>query len=182
MNKNISIVVSSIIAVGVVGYGAGYALGGKAIEAKYADRMAMVNIATPVRTELHFVNGRIAQVKGSTVVVDKIILSQNPFASDAPATRDVVITDKTKITKILPKDMAVYNAEVAAMKKKFKDNPELMKNPPAPPSMFVETPVKISDLKAGETVVATANADILLAPSFEATKLQITMANPVGLK
>lgn len=182
MNKTFSIILTSVVIAGVVGYFLGYSLGGKAVAATYNERLAIVSMMTPTRTEVRFVNGRIKEVKGSTLTVDRVILSQNPFAGDAPVVRTVTITDKTKITKFLPTDMVAYNAAITALKKRIKENPDLMKNPPPAPSMFTEVPIKASDLKAGDTVVVTAATDILQTPGFEATQIQVTMANPTGLK
>lgn len=182
MNKTTSIVLASIVVAGILGYSLGYSFGGKAVAATYADRIAIVNMMTPSRTDVRFVNGQIKQINGSTLTVDKVILSQNPFASDAPVSREVTITSATKLTKILPKDMAVYNAELVAAQKRIKEDPKLLKGPYNPPSLFVEKAINFADLKIGDTVVVTAANDILQAQSFVATQIQATMVNPLGLR
>lgn len=182
MNKITSIVLTSVVVAGVAGYFFGYSLGGKAVASTYADRIAIVNMMTPVRIDVRFINGRIKEINGSVITVDRIILSQNPFASDAPVMRQVTITKATKLTKILPNDTATYNAEMVAIRKRIKEDPTLMKGPLVTPSLFVETPIKASDLKVGDTVVVTAANDVLKAPSFDATQIQVTMPNPIGLR
>lgn len=182
MNKTTSIILTSVVVAGIAGYFLGYSFGGKAVASTYSDRIAIANMMTPARVDVRFVNGRIKEIKGSTITVDRVLLSQNPFAGDAPVSREVTITNATKLTKILPKDMAVYNAELAMVQKRLKEDPKLLNGPITTPSLFVETPIKASDLKAGDTVVVSAATDILQAPSFSATQIQVTMPNPLSLK
>lgn len=128
----------------------------------------------PEQAAVDTLSGTIKSVSGSSFVLD--VSLPNPF-QNVPLLRTVRVTDKTTIVKFEQKDSATFRTEYLAFEKK---TAKLPTGPGSgiqlvPPSPFRQVSGTIADLKAGRSVVVTANEDIATKESFDAVSVQITI-------
>lgn len=170
MNKTITTVLVSL----AVGLGLGYAWGSTQVAASYASKVAEVNKLFPAPTETLAVSGKVKQVTDSSIMLEGVSVSSNPFAGDFPTTRNVMITSATRIIKTSQKDGATLQAEMMAFQKSIQGSKGGVTI--TPPSPFSETDATLADIKVGDTVTVTATSNILSAASFSATQVQLASA------
>jgi hypothetical protein len=154
------------------GYPLGYAKGGAAVTAAYAPKIVQVNALFPVPTDLRSLSGKVTGISGMTFALQVATFTQNPFAGDFPAVREVTVTNATKITGVSQQSRAAFQAEQQAFMKKMAADRSapgaaLIMPPPAPSS----TDMAFSDISVGDAVAVTADSNILNSPNFTATAL-----------
>lgn len=167
MNKTITTVLVSL----AVGLGLGYVWGSTQVAASYASKVAEVNKLFPAPTQTQAVSGKVKQVTDSSIMLEGVSVSSNPFAGDFPTSRNVMITSATRIIKTSQKDGATLQAEIAAFQKSMLASKGGVSI--TPPSPFSETEIKLSDIKVGDMVTVIAASDILNSGSFSATQVQL---------
>lgn len=165
-------VVLGVVVMFVIGLWGGYLWGGAAVRASYASKIAQVEALFPASpTDLRSLSGTVAQISGTTLTLHVSSAVADPFLVDFPVTRTIMVTGETKITEMIPADPIVLQREAEAY----------MKQPTGtPPSPFTETAIALSGIKTGDVVTVTADENILSAPSFTATAVQVQSA-PVAL-
>lgn len=169
MNKTTSIIIGLVIGVAL-----GYLWGATGVTASYAAKIEAVNKLFPIPAQIFSVTGKVKQVTSSSIVLEGVAVSSNPFAGDFPTTREVVITNTTKITRMTSKDARTLQSEMAEFQKKLQESKgRFVGTPPAP---FGQVDIQLADIKVGDMVIASAAGDILKAASFPATTVQLTAA------
>lgn len=177
MNKTTTTIVIGVLIGGVLGYMIGYSRG----IASYTPKIAALNKMFPALTQATSLTGKVEQVGGSSFTLGGLSLSPTPFADNYPTTRQITITSATKISKSIPKDPAVFAAEILAFQKKNAGRTTTrIGNEMLPPTPFSQVDIKLSDLKAGDTVTVSAASDILQAASFTATSVQLMSSQSVA--
>ena len=145
--------------------------GGKAIDASGAAKVAVAEKLFPSQTKTLVVNGVVARTTSNSIMLEHVTTPLSPLATDAPTAREVMVTSATKITKIQQKSSAVFKDEMLAFEKAVQSShPGVI----APPSPYTEITIGLSDIKTGDTVIASASTDILNASSFTATQIQVS--------
>jgi len=167
MNKNtILVIVGALLVGGAVGYiGAGY---------QYAAQIDKAKALFPTQTTMMSVSGTIQSIAGNTITMQSSSL--NPFEK-VPAVRKITVTSETKILKTEPKDPRVFQKEMDAFQKavqKVSTSTEAT-SLPTPPQPVTETPLKLSDLKVGDMITASAAADIKTQASFNAVTITVVV-------
>lgn len=167
MNKTTSIIIGLVI-----GLALGYIWGMTGTASSYSSKIAAVNKLFPVPTQTMAVSGRVKEVSASSIVLEGVSVSSNPFAGDFPTTRTATITSETKIVKSEQKDPTTMQAEFAAFQKAMQNN-KAGAPLATPPNPFSQKVIQLSDIKVGDIVTVTAANDILSASSFTATQVQL---------
>ncbi len=171
MNKTLNTIIVTAIIASVAGYWVGYVKGGKAVDASGKAKIAAAEKLFPSQSKTLVVNGTVARTTDKSIMLERVVAPLSPLATDIPTTREVLITNATKITKIQQKSSAVYNGEMAAFEKAIQSRHSGVV---APPSPFTEVTISLSDIKAGDAVTASASEDILDASSFTAAQIQVS--------
>ncbi|MCX6702518.1 MAG: hypothetical protein NTW60_01450 [Candidatus Wolfebacteria bacterium] len=189
MNKSTTLIilaVSLIISL-AIGFGSGYLVGQKTTASNYQAQIEKAKKFFPLIPDVRSVSGVVKKISGNVVTIE-MPASANPF-EDLPTTREVAITDKTKIVKSEPKDTRAYQEEIAVYQEALKKvqrqtapastgtaptTPAAMANMPVPPMPFSEKDVKLSDLKEGMQISVQAGENIKTATKFEAVKITIS--------
>lgn len=168
----------ALVAGGVIGYfGASY---------QYSSILSKARAAFPSQPTMMSVSGTVQSISGNTITM-KSTVAMNPF-ENLPEIRMVTVTDTTKIVKLSSKDQQVFQAEMDAYQKsisktasKTSTSSSAVTTPLAPPSPMKETVVKLSDLKAGDMIVAEAREDVKMQASFEAVRIMVTWTAPAAM-
>ena len=177
MNKNT--LISILVAIGVGG-AAGYAVASY----QYAAKLNTIREAFPAPAELTSIVGTIQSVSGDIITL-KSVPSMNPL-EELPAVSTITVTSATTIEKLEPKAMNVLAQQMDAYQKAIqKSEPAGTSTASAingvltPPLPFLETPLALADLKAGDMITVEAGKDIKMETSFEAVKISVTGSAPV---
>jgi hypothetical protein len=177
--KSTMVVVGFVIAlvVGLAGgYCWGYASGGNAMNASYAQKIAAVDrLFPPSPTSTLSLTGTVTSVNGSVITMNANNPTPNPFAvGNFPAVREVTLTSATQITMIEQKSPAEMEQEVRAFtKQESAAGASVASHTFVPlPSSVTTTTISLSDIKAGDTIIVTAASNIMSVPSFTATAVQ----------
>ncbi len=170
MNKKIGlIIVLALLVGGVIGFGI----------ASYVLRYSALTSASPTQPPMLFVSGMIKSVSGQSITIE---LPQAAGTKGAQLIRTVDVTSATKIVRATPKDPAVFNKEMAAfqqaMQKYATPLTQAPKNaapptPPTPPAPVIESPISLSDLKAGDLVTVDGGKNVATLASFDAVKISV---------
>ncbi len=173
--------------VGVVALVVGYSVGMSQQKASYAEKIAAVAKMFPSVPEMRSVSGTVKSVSGKVITVETQSFG-NPF-ENIPSSRQITVTDKTKITKNQPIEPAAFqklnDAYQAAMQKFQKEQQALMASGkplaapttgtvPTPPMPFKEVTVAVGDIKAGDSLTVNSDKDIKMATSFEASSITVS--------
>lgn len=98
----------------------------------------------------------------------------DPFASKGPSVRNVSVDERTVIELLIQKDNATIQKEQAAFMEKLSasggKNPDVPLTPPEP---FIRERIALTDLRAGDSVLVSANEDISKAKEFVATRVSL---------
>lgn len=122
-------------------------------------------IKTPV--DIRTLSGTVTANNGNSLTLH--VQSVNPFDDPALADRSILITASTTVMRRIQKDPVVYRAEVA----NFLKNPQGATTTRVLPEEYTSTPVKVSDIKVGDTVSVSASFGIKLVKEFNAGAIQI---------
>ena len=95
--------------------------------------------------------------------------SMGPFDDPALDDRIVVVNGDTKITTLLPKDIKVFQAELA----NFSKNQQLGKNTAQPPEPFTQALASVSSIMVGDPLIITTLENIRTKNEFTASEIQI---------
>jgi len=116
--------------------------------------------------------GTVKGVSGSEISMDA---NQLPFAPKAPLKRTVIVDENTVIERLIEKDADTQRKEMNDFIEKSRKAAESNGPGPAilPPLPFDRREVSISDVKAGDVIMASAGEDITNAKSFTAARISI---------
>ena len=162
----------SLLAFLILGVAAAYAVGIKTGEKRVdSDTSRVLSEARkyfqPI-PEFNSISGRVLEIKDGKLVLEAFV-PQNPF-EPVPTRRLVGLTDSTKVVKIINKSSNGYEKEVEEYQKRLKASAGESVNV-KPPSLTEETPISISEIRAGDTILAEADGSIKTKESFEAVKI-----------
>jgi hypothetical protein len=139
------------------------------------EKIEQSGLLRPEPAEIFTVTGTITSVAGNKITLKAEPTVTNPLAEQAPETRTVTVTAETKILKLTPKTPEEIAKESEAFRKSAAEL-EPGATPPNPPSPFGTKEIKITDLKAGDTISVTAETNIKMAAEFAAKEISINVA------
>ncbi|MFA5842006.1 MAG: hypothetical protein WC835_03560 [Candidatus Paceibacterota bacterium] len=168
--NNLALVIAALVVGGIIGYaGAGL---------QYSAQLDKVKKMFPAQPDIRSVSGTIAGISGNTITL-KTVASINPF-ENSPDTREVTVTNGTKIIRSEPKTPEAFREEMSAYQKALKKTfpapgatTTTAAKMPTSPMPFNEIAIQISDLKAGDMITVESGKDIKTAPDFEAVKITL---------
>ncbi len=126
----------------------------------------------PETAEIFTISGTITQISENQIIIKADPTVINPLAMQAPESRTVNITSKTKIIKQTPKTQE----ELAADEEKFVNEREKLEpeaEPPARPLPYTEKEIKLSELKTADKISVTSDQNIKLAAEINATEIKV---------
>ena len=126
----------------------------------------------PQISVLKNVFGQVLSTNGNVLTI-KTAPSNNPFEK-LPESREVVVTERTKIVKRMSKDIVQYLKETEEYSQKAQlarksSNPDTSYL--IPPDTFIESPVKLSDIKVTDHISVDSENNIKTLFRFEAVKI-----------
>ena len=122
-------------------------------------------IKTP--DDIRTLQGTVTAVSGSTLTLH--LRSVNPFDDPALADRTVLLDASTTIVKLVPKDPAAYQAELASFTKASKGSAASA----TPPALFSTVVASAASLTVGGPISVTASENIKNLKEFAASDIQI---------
>ncbi len=164
MIKNTTIT-AALILCALFGYMFGYSRGNKAAVAAYADKVAAINRILPPQLNPNVITGIVKAISGNTIVLEKILISQDPIALDYPAIRQVTVANDASITMRTLKDVKTLQTELVASKKGTSVQ--------APPSLFYQKNITVSDIKVGDTITVVSSENIQKTEKFTVNSVQV---------
>lgn len=120
--------------------------------------------------DFNSVSGRVLEIKDNRLILEANGFPPNPFES-IPTRRVVALADSTKVVKIINKSSAGYEKEVEEYQKRLKASAGQAVVNVKPPSLTEETPILISEIRAGDTVLVEADGSIKTKEEFGAVKI-----------
>lgn len=97
--------------------------------------------------------------------------SMDPFLDKKLSQRTVLISQSTKLYKLVPKDTKTLEAEFKAY---FVQSKTKQVNTIAlPPKRFMESIIHVQDIKIGDPVEITSSENIKLLPTITATEIKV---------
>lgn len=96
----------------------------------------------------------------------------NPFDDPSLGDRTVIVNGNTKITKLLPKDPKVFQAEMDTFIKNVKQGKALTSGV-TPPEAFIHVPGAVTDIIVGDVLGVTATENINSVKEFTAGEVKI---------
>lgn len=125
-------------------------------------------------TEIFTVTGKIIAISGNTISMTADQVVANPLADQAPTERTVTIPAGTKIIKSTAKTREQLSAEMTAYEKSLAElKPDTER--PSPPLPYAEQEIKLTDLKAGDTISVTSDQNIKFATEIVAKEIKINI-------
>jgi len=131
------------------------------------------------------IGGTVAEVGSDYVIINAPQVIDTPFDEATPAQRKVMVNDETAVSLVeaLPTEkadalMSEYQEKVRA----YDDQMARGKNPVpvTQPEIEKKTPIKLSDIHAGDTAYAASADNLRYAAEFSATTLSIRRAAPAS--
>lgn len=125
-------------------------------------------------TEIFTISGTITSINENKITLKANPTVINPLAEQAPEIRTITVTSETKIMKLNPKTPE----EITKESEEFRKAMTALKpgaTPPTPPSPYEEDEIEITDLKVGDTVSVTSEANIKMAAEFVAKEISLTV-------
>ncbi|OHA13680.1 MAG: hypothetical protein A3G49_03680 [Candidatus Sungbacteria bacterium RIFCSPLOWO2_12_FULL_41_11] len=153
----------------VFGYAVGFRKGGERFSLKTAPLLNEARKYFQPLPEFTSLSGRVLEIKNRRIVLEAF-LPQNPF-EPVPLRRMVTLDDATKVVKITNKSSAGYEKEVWEYQKRLKASAgETIVNV-KPPSLTEETPIPVSEIRAGDMILVEARDSIKIREEFQAVKI-----------
>ncbi|MDD5251510.1 MAG: hypothetical protein PHT12_02650 [Patescibacteria group bacterium] len=155
------------------GFAAGYASAQK----KIADSRIF-----PENVAIHRLAGKVVTVGTDSLVIEANQTVRNPLDEQAPTQRTIKVGPDTKLYRaeaLTSAELAKAAEEFNAAQRQYAADLAAGKTPvrPTPPSRTRQTEIKLSDLRAGQTLtVMVAKEDILRAASFTADEIDVTLS------
>ena len=183
-----TMLVGGLVVGAIVGYGAGRVLTGTPIsplsdkrggyDAGYeaATKNAIMKLeesgllppAPPGEQETLSLSGTIKSVSKNSITITADLAPPNPLVEiDVPTERVVMITESTKISKLVEKTPEEQQKEFEA----FDAAIQAGEAPPPPPSPISQGSLDFDELKTGDIVSVTADHNIFSEESFDATEI-----------
>jgi hypothetical protein len=136
-------------------------------------------------TEQFIISGNVKSVGADFIEVETKPTSFGPFDEPGPSLRRITVTPTTEIVLTKEKsaeEIAEDNAAYRAEQERWLEASAVgtATPPPAPPSPFEESKVKLSDVQSGMFVVATAASDIAKAAEFDAVRIELRELREAG--
>jgi hypothetical protein len=182
-------IIVGLIVGGVAGYGAGRVSVGPSAETprqkgSYQEgyeaakkKLAESGLFPPAPTETRVLAGKVISVDGNSLVIEVDLRSANPLEEFAfPKRRTVRITDATKIIEQVNKPTEEFQKELAKFQKDSQGG-----RVATPPQPYIEKPVALGDLKAGQEISVISEVNILAALEFDASTIIVSNAGLVPL-
>ncbi len=138
----------------------GYKAGYQAAREKFAAVAPL-----PAGIAITAISGTIKSINGQQIVVTATNLDTDPYIDGVSNDRTIIVTASTTLMQ-----RTFLSAEEQA-RQMDRWTKSADRDKTAPPSPFTEKPLKLSDLKVGQTVAVMANEDIRLKESFNATQV-----------
>lgn len=138
-------------------------------------KLEQSGLLRPEPAEIFSLTGTITKISSNTIFLKANQVVLDPLADPAPESRTVIVSSTTKILKQTPKTPD----ELAAEQEKYRrelTNMEPDAAAPLPPSPATEEEIKITDLKAGDSIVVTSDENIKFATQITAKEIDLTVA------
>jgi len=130
----------------------------------------------PPPKEIFALGGEVTRVKANSLIIE---VPQIHPLEKTPSQREVMVTKETKIVKVVPKSLELYEQEMKQYHLKEKELFEkekrgiAIKSWPSPPEPFEEKEIELKEIKVGDEVSVIAQEDIKFAEKFKAVKIKI---------
>lgn len=171
----------TIVVVAILAGGVGYAFGstgGGVLGGDWA-KLEEVKKMFPQMPDTNLISGQVKAVGDDTLTLSTP--RTNPF-DESPVSRQVVVTEDTKIIKNVNKSAAEMKKEQEAYQKKMSEwKPGGTSTPPTPPMPFVEETISLSDIKENDQISVEAATQIRMSEKFEAVKIMVQMSTPSAM-
>ncbi len=128
----------------------------------------------PEPEEIFTISGKISAVAQNKITIKADPTVANPLAEQAPEERTITVSENTKILKQTNKAPDEFAAEFEKYRQST-GNLAPNETPPAPPQAFTTEELKLSDLKAGDIISVTSDANIKMTAQFEAKEIRLTI-------
>jgi hypothetical protein len=143
----------------IIGLAVGYFLANASVKSFYENKLEKIKSYFPQpREDSPFIYDAVVKKVNNNVIVFTIPASLNPF-DEWPVEREVIVSERTKIVKREIKPASQYNEESA----KFMEKP--IGEPPTP---YIDTEIKIEQVKEGEKASIEAFENVKTKTRFEA--------------
>jgi hypothetical protein len=138
------------------------------------NKLDQSGLIRPEPTEIFTITGKITAITGNKISLKTDQVVTNPLADQAPTARTVTVPTGVKIIKSTTKTREELTAETAAYEKTLAELKPGAK-PPSPPLPYAEEEIKLTDLKAGDTISITSDQNIKFATEIVATEIKISL-------
>ena len=138
------------------------------------DKLEQSGLIRPEPTEIFTITGKITAISGNTISITADQVVANPLADQAPTERTVTVPARIKIIKSTSKTREQLSAEMTAYEKSLAElKPDTER--PSPPLPYAEQEIKLTDLKAGDTISVTSDQNIKFATEIVAKEIKINI-------
>ncbi len=151
------------ILIGAIG---GFYIGQKYLTAdlqKKTDRIEEARGKFPSVEDVRSVPGIVKKIEGNVLYVEAQ-LSLNPF-EDLPPVRQIAVSKNTAIVRLVQKDAATYQKELAVFKPTG--------NSDQPPAPYIEVPTSFDQIKQGSWILAETTENVKNLERFDAAKIRV---------
>ncbi|MEK7636585.1 MAG: hypothetical protein AAB362_02765 [Patescibacteria group bacterium] len=181
MDNKYSLIVSLIVSFvvgGVVGFVVGGYYSGDGVLTngeRIAELEAKIEKAKklfPSISDIRSVSGTIEEINGNSIVI-KSFQGISPF-EDLPEKFEILVTNATKIIRMIQKDPQAFQKEIEAIQKgQSGGNVSEISSSASFPNPFIEKEITAKDLKVGGQVSVEAGENIKGKTRFDATRVII---------
>jgi hypothetical protein len=123
----------------------------------------------------HAVLGTVEQISGQEITLKDFRKISNTGASSVDQLERIVVTvnQTTIIERVTRKDRIVFSKELDAFGEKQAQGAQSTSTPLTPPEPFTLEKITLSDIKVGDSIVASSAEDISKLSTFTATTIAI---------
>ena len=130
--------------------------------------------------ESRLVLGTVEKISGQQITLKDFRKVPIAISADQSARMIIVVDQNTIVERLVQKDSATINKEIAAFTEKVQklqaQGAQGTTTPLTPPEPFTREKLTLGDIKVGDTLAAFASEDIAKLTSFTATKIDIQVA------
>ena len=143
------------------------------IKKAFVQELRQKGILPPVPETITDVYGKASDIKDNQLTVVLENRFEDPLNEFLPKAMVVVANDKTKISRLEEKDSDTFDKEQRAFDKKMQEYGENVPADIIPPEPFNKVNIKISDIKAGDTINAYSETDLKGKSEFVASSIEV---------
>lgn len=125
-------------------------------------------LATP--DDVHTLTGAVTAVSGNRVTIH--LQSANPFDDPTLADRTIIVDASTTVTKLIPVDPKVLQAEMSNFIATTQGTTTSTKEPPA---SFTATDASVASIEVGDSINVSAPENIKSMKEFTASSITILL-------